>query len=123
MSEITDVRDAPWDTYGWHGTAHSIDGADTSMPTLVDVAELLYYGDTGDTWDGDVAGLARLNDGRLVAWESWYDATGSGFCDDAYGGDAEVWFAPSESIHKLVLSALTDKGRELCGIPRDGLPA
>lgn len=120
---LNSVRVAPWERYDWHGSVHSLDGSDTTMPENVgDVEALLYYGDSGDRWDGDVAGIARLKDGRLIAWETFYGPTGDGFCDDAYGGDADVWFAKPENLPKLVLQALTDQGRVLCGIPREGLP-
>jgi hypothetical protein len=34
-----------------------------------------------------------------------------------------VWFASAENLNMLILQALTDKGREMCGIPREGLSA
>ena len=104
-----------------HGEIHSLDGASTELFTEADVAEVLYHGESGDRWDGVEAVVIRLRDGRLVGWETWWGPTGTGFCDDAYGGDAELWFAKSESLNALVLQALTDQGRELCGIPREGL--
>jgi hypothetical protein len=105
-----------------HGGLHSFDGAAATTFTESDVAEVLYHGHSGEDWDGTEAAVIRLNDGRIVAWESVWGPTGSGFCEDAYGGDAEVWFAKPESLNRLVLQALTDQGRRLCGIPAEGFP-
>ena len=127
MSEKHDaasMRDAPWDAcLSWGGVVHSLDGTDTTVPKSADaVAEVLYYGEHGiDDWDGSEAAVVRLHDGRLMAWETWWGPTGSGFCADAYGGDAEVWFARPENLQDLILQALSDSSRELAGIPREGL--
>jgi len=123
----SDFRDPPTRTWADgsftpdHGTLHSLDGASTDVFRTEDVVEVLYHGEQGDRWDGNEAAVVRLADGRLAAWETWWGPTGTGFCDDAYGGDADVWFAAAESLPKLVLQALTDHGRELCGIPKEGL--
>lgn len=118
---VDEIDEAPWNAYTWDESVCSIDGADTTLPTKDDVAEVLYHGSSGPDWDGVEAAVVRLNDGRLAAWESTWGPTGSGFSEDAYGGDAEVWFAPDDALNKLVLQALTDTGRRLCGIPKEGL--
>ena len=46
-------------------------------------------------WDGTAAAVVQLKDGRWVAWESSWGPTGDGFNADAYGGDANVFFASS----------------------------
>lgn len=104
-----------------HGELHSIDGTSTDGFVAADIESVLYQGTTGDEWDGDCAAVVRLKDGRLAAWETWWGPTGHGFGEDAYGGDSEVWFAKPENLSKLVLQALTDKGRRLVGIPAEGL--
>jgi hypothetical protein len=105
-----------------HGGLLSIDGVKRSEFRESDVAEILYHGNDGaDEWDGSEAAVIRLNDGRLVAWETWWGPTGSGFSFDAYGGDAKVWFAKPHNLKLLVLEALSDHGRMLCGIPQEGL--
>ena len=82
-----------------------------------DIAEVLYEGETGDTWDGKVAAVFKLRDGRLVAYETFYGPTGDGFHEDAYGGDAELVFA--SDLRLLVNGALTDEGRRLAGVPQE----
>ncbi len=120
-------RDAPFKSWNDnqftddHGALRSLDGVKASPFAIGDVAEVLYHGRTDDDWDGNEAAVVRLTDGRLVAWETWWGPTGSGFSEDAYGGDAELWFAGAENLSRLILMALTDQGRELCGIPREGL--
>lgn len=108
---------------GWSdGEVHSIGGAEVTipLPEREDVAKVLYHGDTGDGWDGHEAVVLKLNDGRLMAWETSWGPTGHGFAEDAYGGNAEVWFAPQDRLNELILQALTDRGREMCGLPREG---
>jgi hypothetical protein len=112
------VRDGP---YGSHdGTAMSFDGTSTLPFSEKDVAEWVYEWETGDRWDGTCAAVVLLRDGRLAAWESWWGPTGSGFFDDAYGGDAEVWFAREENLRGLIMQALSDESRRGCGIPAEG---
>lgn len=104
-----------------HGGFRSIAGAEAGPFKESEVAEVLFHGNVGaDDWDGNEAAVIRLHDGRLVAWETWWGPTGAGFSEDAYGGTAELWFAPAGLLNTLVLQALTDEGRDLCGIPRDG---
>lgn len=119
--QASEIDEAPWNAYTWDGTTHSIGGVSETIPKLEDVDAVIYHGRTPEDWDGMEAAVVRLKDGRLAAWESVWGPTGSGFCEDAYGGDAEVWFAPVSELRTLLLQALTDKGRDVCGIPREGL--
>lgn len=115
----SDLRDPP--AYGDrftsdHGGLRSLDGAAVGPFTQGDVAEVLYHGENGDRWDGKEAAVIRLGDGRFVGWETWWGPTGSGFCDDAYGGDAEILFA---SDLRLLVNELSDEGRRLAGVPEE----
>src|SRR5438105_309130 len=69
------------------------DGTPTSVLYESDVAEVLYYGESEDYWDGTSVAVLKLKDGRLVAWQTWWGPTGNGFGLDAYGGDTKVYFA------------------------------
>lgn len=108
--EIDSISDTPWTRHEWSGGLVSIDGCDAHDFTRDDVDRVIAYGDTGKGWDGRSAGIALLKDGRFIAWESTWDATGSGFCCDAYGGDADIGFARTlESATKYI----SEQGREL----------
>ena len=99
----------------WHGHLRGVDGASAADFTEEDVAEVIAAGCTGEGWDGEVAAVLRLHDGRFVAYESWWGPTGSGFCRDAYGGQADVIFAPS--LDSAIRWGMTEDGRRLCGLP------
>jgi hypothetical protein len=101
----------------WHGFFVSVDGTEAGTIAEDEVAEVLYQGSSGDTWDGYEAAVIRLKDGRLVAWETWYGPTGSGFSEDAYGGDADVYFG--RDLSTLIKAALSDESRRLLGIPEE----
>lgn len=108
--ELDSCTEAPWDRYAWHGQLVSIDGCDASDFTREDVDMVIAYGDTGaDEWDGSAAGIALLKDGRFIAWESTWGPTGSGFSEDAYGGDADIAFA---STLKAALGHISEQARE-----------
>jgi hypothetical protein len=127
MTGYGSFRDAPTKTWGDggftkdHGALHSLDGTSVDEFSTSDVVEVLYHGDTGEDWDGTEAAIIRLEDGRLVGWQTWWGPTGAGFSEDAYGGDAELWFSKPENLNTLILQAFDNLGRSLCGIPRDGL--
>ncbi len=99
----------PWDRSGWSGDLVSLDGAEPSDVTFEDVAEVVWLRPLGVCWSGTSAGVARLRDGRFVAWESDVDATGSGFHGDAVGGFADVMFASTE---EEALLGISEAGRE-----------
>lgn len=108
--EIDDVSPAPWSRHGWTGELVSADGTATDDFTREDVAEVLQFATTPDGWDGETAGVIRLRDGRIVAWEADWGPTGDGFCCDAYGGTSDIVFAATEGV---AVAALSDRGRAL----------
>lgn len=120
-----DLRDQPFREHAaWTGGLKSLDGTEASQFTGADIATVLYSGQYGaDEYDGAEAFIAELKDGRLVAWQTWWGPTGAGFSEDAYGGEADIWFASKENLSKLILQALDNQGRDLCGIPLEGLVA
>lgn len=100
----------------WHGKIVSLDG--TSADDFEDDAldELLAAGSTPkEDWDGDVAGAARLKDGRIVGWETNWGPTGNGFAEDAYGGDATIYVGGTLDV--VMWQGLSAEGRRLCGWP------
>lgn len=101
----------------WHGELKSLDGTPTTDFSEDDVEEILYSGTIGDEWDGKNAAIIKLRDGRFVAYESSYGPTGSGFSEDAYGGDADVFFASSSDT--VIKMGLTDEGRRVAQIPEE----
>lgn len=111
--EWRDICDGvnPFNRGTWHGQLLTRDGTSTEMPTEDDVAEVVAQASTGDQWDGKVAAVLRLKDGRFVAWETFYGPTGNGFSEDAYGGEADLTFAGS--LAGAIQWGLTDEGRGL----------
>lgn len=108
--ELDSCTEAPWDRGRWNGRLVSIDGCDAADFTREDVDMVIAYGDTGEgAWTGTAAGIALLKDGRFVAWESTWDATGSGFHEDAYGGDADIAFARTI---EAAISHISEQARE-----------
>lgn len=102
---------APWNSHDWAGAVESVDGTETSPTVAVeDVAIVLAYGSTPKDWDGEEAMVLQLMDGRFVSWESTWGPTGSGFCCDAYGGDAVVWFSADA---KAATSRMSEKALDL----------
>ncbi len=104
----------PFNRVDWSGRLVSVDGAPTDDFTEEDVAEVVASGSSGDDWDGTVAAVLRLKDGRFVAYETFWGPTGDGFSADAYGGDADIHFA--QTLDAVVAFGLTDEGRALCKI-------
>lgn len=110
MIGIDGVSDAPWSRYDWHGEFISADGTPVDDFKRDDVEALLAYGETPADWDGESDGVARLKDGRIIAWESSYGPTGSGFWCDAYGGDANIIVAGTV---EAAVKHISEKAREL----------
>jgi hypothetical protein len=103
----------PFNRGQWEERFVSLDDTPASDFTEDDVAEVVAAGESGDRWDGTVAAVLRLKDGRFVSYETFYGPTGDGFSLDAYGGDADLKFgATLEVVQRL---GLTDEGRRLCG--------
>lgn len=103
----------------WEGKYISLDDAPAGQIEVSDVEKVLYYGDTGEGWEGSSSCIMVLKSGIYVGFESSWGPTGDGFCADAYGGDTDIYFARDLAL--LVNTALTDAGRERCGLPREGL--
>jgi hypothetical protein len=118
MPTTKDLRLMPWrQTPGgcWsQGNFVSLDGAAVGSVAEEDVAEVLYFWSDGDTWDGDEIAVMRLADGRYVAYETWYGPTGDGFSEDAYGGDANLYFA--SSLAEVLRLGLGDEARRKIGV-------
>lgn len=99
----------------WHGRYVSLDGCEAGEFTKDDVAEVIHEGVEGaGGYDGSVAAVLRLKDGRYVSYETFFGPTGDGFSEDAYGGDADIHFA--NDLTTIITLGLTDDGRALCKI-------
>ena len=108
----------PWRRGDWSGERLTNDGTSTedfwvkndywSDDSYAGAEALLYVYESGDRWDGDVAGIVLLTDGRYVSWECFYGPTGDGFCRDAYGGEAEIYFS---STLETALRTISEKVR------------
>jgi hypothetical protein len=119
-----DLKLMPWgqcpSEFGdWNGRMRSIEGVPVGPVLEEDVEEVLYHSTSGDRWDGSEVAVLRLRDGRYVAYETDWGPTGDGFSRDAYGGDADLWFAHGGDLRTLLLQALTDQGRRSVGLPAD----
>jgi hypothetical protein len=121
MTQIEDTPIvSPFNRGEWHGQIRTFD--DTSVEDFMDedLDTIVAYDETDDEWDGDVAGIALLKDGRFVTWETFYGPTGDGFSEDAYGGDADI--IVSSDLHTAVTLGLTDRGRARLGFADDPAP-
>ncbi len=96
MIDIDKIPDPPWNRFEWCGGLISVDGCDASDFGRDDVDRVVAFSHDGE-WDGvgDITVIVHLKDGRFAAWSTWEDATGSGFCCDAYGGKSDIYFAPT----------------------------
>lgn len=121
--ELSEIRASPLGDFGiwskehpavWHGQLVSHDKTPTAPFTEADVEEVIGYGDDGDEWDGTVAAVLKLKDGRFVSWETFFGPTGHGFSEDAYGGNADLHFA--RDLETVVRLGLTNDGRRLTGL-------
>jgi hypothetical protein len=136
---IGDARESPWHRSGinpvevpegtdpddlwmyeekpWTGNVINVDAGGARLSSLAqigtrvtpdDVDRVLCYAEVGEH-HGAAAGIARLRDGRFVAWESNLDPTGTGFRADCYGGNADFAIAVTAG---LALSYLSEQARE-----------
>lgn len=105
----------------WYGACRSFDG--TSLDGWEelapdDVAEIIAATEHRDAhWSWKIIAVARLKDGRYISYETFYDVSGDGFRRETYGGEADIIF--SSTLEAAVMFGLTDRGRELCGLPED----
>jgi len=89
----------------WHGSIMSVDNTSTDEFTRNDLKEVVWQQEDDDRWEGEVACICHLKDGRYVVWETSFGPTGDGFSEDAYGGDANIIMCGSlESAQRLGLS-------------------
>lgn len=102
---IDEMSVSPFRRLDWHGKLFTTDGTDTTDFTEEDVDSVLWYSDDGDRWDGWASGIIKLKDGRIISWETSYGPTGDGFCEDAYGGDADILC--SKTVNTALLHGLT----------------
>jgi hypothetical protein len=111
MTDLDSMYPSPWSRYSWHGALTSTDDCNVADFTRDDIASVVAYGETNaKDWDGKNAGIVLLKDGRYVSWESWWGPTGSGFCDDAYGGDTDIIFSKTLDA---ATKAISESAREL----------
>lgn len=100
------LADPPWGPHD--GTCVSVDGTPVGLIWEHDVARWIAISGSSLDWSNEVC-IVELNDGRICAWSTWNDVTGSGFHADAYGGNAELLFGSSV---ESVLPHLTEQDRE-----------
>jgi hypothetical protein len=98
----------------WHGSLVSVDGTSTTDFGEEDLDKVICSGRSGGYYEGDVACVFLLKDGRYVAFETFYGPTGNGFSRDAYGGNADIHFA--SSFEAAARFGLTDDGRRMCEV-------
>ena len=109
MIDIDEIPDPPWVRFQWGGSLIGVGGCDASDFGRDDVDHVVAF--ISGAWAdvGDIAAIVRLKDGRFAAWTTWEDVTGTGFCNDAYGGDADIYFA---STVEAALSTFGEVARE-----------
>lgn len=95
----------------WRGRIESFDGTSCADFSGEDIAEIIAASSTDAEWEGEVAAVFKLSDGRYVAFETYWGPTGNGFCSDAYGGDANI--CVGATVESVIKFGLTDEGRLL----------
>ena len=103
MTDLKDMQVAPWLRFQWSGELRSVDGTPNADFVFDDVAELIAEGGAGYNF----AAIVRLHDGRFASWDAMWDVTGDGFCCDAYGGDADIFFAETAEAAARALGEQT----------------
>jgi len=118
MTEVSELTLMPFNRSpggSWsEGSFVSLDGADVGPVAEADVAEVIYHWNSGDEWDGDEVAVMKLKDGRFIGYEAWWGPTGDGFSEDAYGGDANLYFA--KDLDTIERWALGEESRNRLGI-------
>jgi hypothetical protein len=107
----------------WHGRTIGHGNAFVELPTdesqIADIVAQWTSNDdcepyADDPYEWSVAAVVRLIDGRYMSWETFQGATGNGFSEDAYGGEADIHFA--NDLETIVRFGLTAEGRENLGL-------
>ena len=108
MDTHIDWRFTPFNYQGkLMGEIVSADGTSEAIFSEGDVAEIVRFATTGNQFDGAVAVILRLSDGRLVAYDTSYASySGNDFTD----GNGVVFVA--QSIAPLI-RRLSDYGQRL----------
>lgn len=110
LDRISDKFSVPWGRSTWHGQLVSTDGTPTVDFSAGDVHLVVSIGPAERSdWEGYDVGVALLKDGRFVSRESSRGPTGSGFSEDAYGGDADIAFS---STYDAAVRHISEAGRE-----------
>lgn len=95
---------------GWNGDVVACEpGVDTSFFGPSEVEAITDYFCNFGSYDGNEVVVGRLRDGRWFGWETWRDATGSGFYEDAYGGHENVYVSRTR---EGVIASLSETRRE-----------
>ena len=95
--------------YSWHGKIYSMDNTPIDDFSSDDLEMVVWSYETPDEWDGEVSCVCKLKDGRFVSWETTWGPTGDGFCEDAYGGDADILM--SSSLRTAMVLGISEKVR------------
>lgn len=108
MAHTFDYRFTPFDSHGkLLGKVVSVDGVSATDFGEADVAEILELGNSGNQFDGHVAVILRLNDGRFAAYENAYASyAGTDFSD----GNGVVYVAHSTAP---LVARLSEFGQRL----------
>lgn len=107
---LESVQPCPFERYEWSGELISVGGCPSYDFTDEDIVRVVCWGSTGDKWDGETAGVLLLRDGRFAGWEASYGPTGNGFRCDAYGGDADIYFANTK---EGAMRHISERAREV----------
>lgn len=120
---VRGMRLEPFSAFGsanWFGSINAIGECSTDEPEISDVVEVVSHCETGDRFEGNSYAVVRLLDGRFLAWETWWGATGDGFFHDAYGGDSDV--VVSMSLALICRLGISDEARSALDLGVDGTP-
>lgn len=101
----------PWQRYSWHGQFVSLDVPQpTNRPSLSWMIPAALPSQSLLGVSPYVTTRATSSRVKSCAGQTWWGPTGSGFCDDAYGGDTDIWFAHDADT---LLLRITESAREL----------
>lgn len=93
----------------WHGSFLN----EEELPTKLneeDIDRVIWsYEDSCHGWDGEVAAIVKMKDGRYITWETFWGPTGDGFYEDAYGGNADIHI--SNNLKDAIVFGLSEAKR------------